>query len=72
MKKMTMKLLSILLVLGLTLSLAACGGSGSAAGDIVHGDFEEVSEGQWVGRSSGGFQGSADRFSRHHSRGPRR
>ena len=49
MKKMTVKLLSILLVLGLTLSLVACGGSGSAAGDIVNGDFEEVSEGQWVG-----------------------
>ena len=56
MKKSFVKLLSTLLILSLVLGLAACGGtstgssSGStAAADIVNGDFEEVSEGKWVG-----------------------
>ena len=56
MKKSFVKLLSALLILSLVLGLAACGGtttgsgSGSAAAaDIVNGDFEEVSEGKWVG-----------------------
>ena len=54
MKKNFVKLFSLLLALSLLLGLAACGGdSGSSAAqvadDIVNGDFEEVSEGQWVG-----------------------
>ena len=55
MKKNFVRLLSVLLTLCLTLGLAACGGAASgntaakAADDIVNGDFEEVSEGQWVG-----------------------
>ena len=56
MKKSFVKLLSALLILSLVLGLAACGGtttgsgSGSAAAaDIVNGDFEDVSEGKWVG-----------------------
>ena len=55
MKKNFVRLLSVLLILCLTLGLAACGGAASgntaakAADDIVNGDFEEVSEGQWVG-----------------------
>ena len=46
-------LLSVLLCLSLLSGLAACGGngenSGSAAADIVNGDFEDVSGGSWVG-----------------------
>ena len=55
MKKKLVRLFSYLLILSLMLGLAACGGaSGSsaataAADDIVNGDFEQVSEGQWVG-----------------------
>ena len=55
MKKSFVKLLSALLILSLILGLAACGnassgGSGTAAAaDIVNGDFEDVSEGKWVG-----------------------
>lgn len=42
--------LCVLLALCMALSLAACNqGSGSKAGDLVNGDFEEVSEGKWVG-----------------------
>lgn len=55
MKKNLVRLFSVLLILSLVLSLTACGGaSGSsaatqAADDIVNGDFEEISEGKWVG-----------------------
>lgn len=49
MKKNVQKWLSALLVLSLMLSLAACGSGGNVASDIVNGDFEEVSEGKWVG-----------------------
>lgn len=54
MKKSFVKLLSTLLILSLVLGIAACGGtstgsSSAAAADIVNGDFEEVSEGKWVG-----------------------
>ena len=61
MKKSFVKLLSALLVLSMVLGLAACGGapaeSSAAAADIVNGDFEEVSEGKWVGwtRSDAAF-----------------
>ena len=54
MKKSFARLLSALLILSLLLGLAACGADNAdsktaAAEDIVNGDFEEVSEGQWVG-----------------------
>ena len=53
MEKSIQKLVSALLILCLALGLAACGGTAAntpaAAGDLVNGDFEEVSEGQWVG-----------------------
>ena len=51
MKKSIVKLVSILLILSLSLALTACGAepAASAAADIVNGDFEEVSEGKWVG-----------------------
>ena len=51
MKKNVRKWLSTLLALCMVLSLMACGdsGSGNAASDIVNGDFEEVSSGEWVG-----------------------
>lgn len=52
MKKNLVRLFSVLLILSLTLSLAACGGASggsAAASDIVNGDFEDVSEGKWVG-----------------------
>ena len=55
MKKSILKLLSTLLILCMVFSLAACGesaeetGSAEVAEDIVNGDFEEISEGQWVG-----------------------
>lgn len=52
MKKSFQRLFSVLLILSLIMGLAACGGASgdtTAAADIVNGDFEEVSEGQWVG-----------------------
>ena len=58
MKKSVSRLLALLLCLLLVLSLAACdntdkpadgGDSKAAADDIVNGDFEDVSSGQWVG-----------------------
>lgn len=51
MKKNIRKRLSVLLALCMALSLMACGDSGSsnAAEDIVNGDFEEVSGGEWTG-----------------------
>ena len=55
MKKSILKLLSTLLILCMVFSLAACGesaeetASAEVAEDIVNGDFEEISEGQWVG-----------------------
>lgn len=51
MKKNVKRWLSVFLALCMTLSLAACGGSngGTAAEDIVNGDFEEIADGQWVG-----------------------
>lgn len=57
MKQTMTKMLSLILLLAMTLSLAACGGSTAPAEpaapavptDIVNGDFEEVSEGKWVG-----------------------
>lgn len=54
MKKSILKLFSVLLILSLSLGLAACGAdsgaaSSPAAADIVNGDFEEISEGKWVG-----------------------
>lgn len=55
MKRNGKKLLSFLLAGCMLLGVTACGDSdkkskgGSAADDIVNGDFEEVSEGAWVG-----------------------
>ena len=50
MKKFVCRWTCALLALSMLVSLAACAqGSGSAADDIVNGDFEEVSEGNWVG-----------------------
>lgn len=51
MKKNMCKWLSALLALCVAMSLAACGSpsGGSAASDIVNGDFEEVANGEWVG-----------------------
>ena len=57
MKKSFVKLLSALLILSMVLGLAACGDASNGGGDtaaavaedIVNGDFEEVSEGKWVG-----------------------
>ncbi len=51
MKKNVKRWLSAILVLCMTLGLAACGnsGGGTAAEDIVNGDFEEIADGQWVG-----------------------
>lgn len=50
MEKLIRRWACALLALCMVLSLAACTqGSGSAADDIVNGDFEEVSEGNWVG-----------------------
>ena len=54
MKKKVMRLICLMLALSLSLGLAACGGSStsnkaSVAEDLVNGDFEEVSQGQWVG-----------------------
>lgn len=51
MKKSFLRLFSALLTLSLLLGLTACGGESgsSAAADIVNGDFEEISEGQWLG-----------------------
>lgn len=52
-KKNLKGMISFLLTSCMVLSLAACGGadgkSGSVADDIVNGDFEDVSEGAWVG-----------------------
>ena len=50
-QKTTRKLLALLLALSMLLALAACGSpeGGSAADDIVNGDFEEVASGEWVG-----------------------
>ena len=54
MKKRIVRILSLALCFALVMSLAACGEGGGntaskVADDIVNGDFEEVSEGQWVG-----------------------
>ena len=55
MKKNLQKLFSILLVLSMVLGLVACSGKGAdsgkaaAAAELVNGDFENVSEGKWVG-----------------------
>ena len=57
MKKNVRRLISALLVLCMSLSLAACsqsgggegGGNAAAADDIVNGDFEDMSTGKWVG-----------------------
>lgn len=50
---MKRKTLSLLLAFSMVLGMAACGESGGqgsgAADDIVNGDFEDVSEGAWVG-----------------------
>ena len=50
-RKATRKPLALLLALSMLFALAACGsqGGGSAADDIVNGDFEEVADGEWVG-----------------------
>ncbi len=57
MKKNVRRLISALLVLCMSLSLAACsqsgggegGGNAAAADDIVNGDFEDMSTGKWAG-----------------------
>lgn len=55
MKKNLQKLFSLLLILSMVLGLVACSGktadSGktAAAVELVNGDFENVSEGKWVG-----------------------
>ncbi len=53
MKKYILGLFSILLVVSMTLCLVACskgsGDTSNVADNIVNGDFEEVSEGKWVG-----------------------
>lgn len=51
MKTRIHRLLAVLLALAMLLGLAGCGGATTeaAADDIVNGDFEDVSEGQWVG-----------------------
>lgn len=53
MKRIRRRTLSLLLASCMVLGLAACGESGGqgggAADDIVNGDFEDVSEGAWVG-----------------------
>lgn len=56
MKKNLQKLFSILLVLSMVLGLVACSGNSgkaeakpAAAAELVNGDFEEVSAGQWTG-----------------------
>ena len=56
MKKNLQKLFSILLVLSMVLGLVACSGSSgkaeeksAAAVELVNGDFEDVSAGQWTG-----------------------
>ncbi len=51
MKKNVKRWFSAILALCMTLGLAACGnsGGGTAAEDIVNGDFEEIADGQWVG-----------------------
>lgn len=53
MKKIIGKTLSSFLALCMALGMAGCGESGSqgksAADDIINGDFEDVSEGKWVG-----------------------
>ena len=52
MKQTMRRVLALLLALGILMSFAACGQQGSqpeVAEDIVNGDFEEVSDGKWVG-----------------------
>ena len=56
MKKNLQKLFSVLLVLSMVLGLVACSGSNgkaeakpATAAELVNGDFEDVSAGQWTG-----------------------
>ncbi len=53
MRRNMKRTISVLLASCMVLGLTACGGtdgkSGGAADDIVNGDFEDVSEGAWVG-----------------------
>lgn len=50
MKNTVYRWVCTVLVLCMAFSLAACtSNGGSEAGDLVNGDFEEVSEGKWVG-----------------------
>ncbi len=50
MKKTICRRICVLLVLCMALGLAACKPeSGTQAGDLVNGDFEEVDQGKWVG-----------------------
>ena len=56
MKKNLQKLFSVLLVLSMVLGLVACSGSSgkaeakpAAAAELVNGDFEDISAGQWTG-----------------------
>ena len=56
MKKNLQKLFSVLLVLSMVLGLVACSGTANtaetkpaAAAELVNGDFEDVSAGQWAG-----------------------
>ena len=56
MKKNLQKLFSVLLVLSMVLGVVACSGSNgkaeakpAAAAELVNGDFEDVSAGQWTG-----------------------
>ena len=49
MRKYVRRWAGVLLALSMLLSFAACDQGGSAAGDLINGDFEDVSEGKWVG-----------------------
>ena len=56
MKKNLQRLFSLLLVLSMVLGLVACSGKANtadakpaAAAELVNGDFEDVSAGQWAG-----------------------